>query len=65
MRKAFQMFDTAKTGFIETSKISTILNTIGQIVDEHELQALIDENDKDGMCSFFPFKSWGSQVIYS
>lgn len=49
MRKAFQMFDTAKTGFIETIKISTILNTMGQLFDDNELQALIAENDPDGM----------------
>lgn len=48
MRKAFQMFDTAKTGFIETLKISTILNTMGQLFDDNELQALIEENDPDG-----------------
>lgn len=47
MRKAFQMFDTTKSGFIETLKISTILNTIGQLFDEAELQALIDEEDPD------------------
>lgn len=48
MRKAFQMFDTQKTGFIETIKISTILNTMGQLFDDNELNALIDENDPDG-----------------
>lgn len=48
MRKAFQMFDTAKTGYIETIKIKTILNTMGQLFDENELQALIEENDPDG-----------------
>lgn len=47
MRKAFQMFDTSKSGFIETIKIATILNTMGQLFDETELQALIDENDPD------------------
>lgn len=47
MRKAFQMFDTSKTGFIETIKISTILNTMGQLFDDNELQALIDENDPE------------------
>lgn len=41
------MFDTTKCGFIETIKISTILNTMGQLFDEGELQALIDENDPD------------------
>lgn len=48
MRKAFQMFDTQKTGFIETIKISTILNTMGQLFDDNELLALIEENDPDG-----------------
>lgn len=48
MRKAFQMFDTQKTGTIETIKISTILNTMGQLFDDNELNALIDENDPDG-----------------
>lgn len=47
MRKAFQMFDTTKSGFIETIKIATILNTMGQLFDENELQALIGENDPD------------------
>jgi calmodulin len=47
MRKAFQMFDTTKSGFIETIKISTILNTMGQLFDEGELQAMIDEEDPD------------------
>lgn len=50
MRKAFQMFDTTKCGFIETSKIATILNTMGQLFDDNELQALIVENDVDCEC---------------
>ncbi|KAL0274873.1 UNVERIFIED_CONTAM: hypothetical protein PYX00_002900 [Menopon gallinae] len=48
MRKAFQMFDTTKCGFIDTIKISTILNTMGQIFDDGELNALIEESDPDG-----------------
>jgi calmodulin len=59
MRKAFQMFDQTKSGFIETIKIQTILNTMGQLFDEAELQALIDEEDPestnkvnfDGFCN--------------
>jgi Ca2+-binding EF-hand superfamily protein len=46
--KVFQMFDQGKTGFVESLKISTILNTIGHSFDEDELQALIEENDPDG-----------------
>ncbi|VVC29006.1 EF-Hand 1, calcium-binding site,EF-hand domain pair,EF-hand domain [Cinara cedri] len=48
MRKAFQMFDTAKSGFIDTLKISTILNTMGQLFDDSELKELIEEVDPDG-----------------
>ncbi|XP_012060572.1 PREDICTED: troponin C [Atta cephalotes] len=48
MRKAFQMFDTTKSGFIETMKISTILNTMGQLFDDGELNTLIEENDPEG-----------------
>ncbi|CAK1555809.1 unnamed protein product [Leptosia nina] len=59
LRKAFQMFDTTKTGYIDVLKISTILNTMGQLFDDSELQALIDENDPensgkinfDGFCN--------------
>ncbi|KAG5865728.1 Troponin C [Gonioctena quinquepunctata] len=47
IRKAFQMFDTTKTGFIETIKIATILNTMGQLFDEVELNNLITKNDPD------------------
>ncbi|KAG7207430.1 hypothetical protein KM043_009076 [Ampulex compressa] len=47
MRKAFQMFDTTKSGFIDTLKISTILNTMGQLFDDAELNNLIEENDPD------------------
>ncbi|XKL66437.1 hypothetical protein PGB90_009857 [Kerria lacca] len=49
MRKAFQMFDTTKSGFIETSKISTILNTMGQLFDDVELRDLINDNDPTGI----------------
>lgn len=53
MRKAFQMFDTNKSGFIETAKISTILNTMGQLFDDVELRDLINENDPNGKFNFF------------
>ncbi|CAB3381490.1 troponin C isoform X1 [Cloeon dipterum] len=48
LRKAFQMFDTTKSGTIDTLKISTILNTLGQAYDDNELNALVEENDPDG-----------------
>ncbi|KAA2227469.1 hypothetical protein F0L46_25555, partial [Salinarimonas soli] len=51
--------DTTKSGYIDVLKISTILNTMGQLFDDSELQALIDENDPensgkinfDGFCN--------------
>lgn len=52
MRKAFQMFDTSKSGFIDTLKISTILNTMGQLFDDSELNELIEEVDPDGKLIF-------------
>ncbi|XP_049282908.1 troponin C isoform X1 [Anopheles funestus] len=65
MRKAFQMFDTAKTGFIETIKISTILNTMGQLFDEGELQDLIDEEDPEstGRVNFDGFANIASNFL--
>jgi len=47
MRKAFQMFDQGKTGFIDSSKIATILNTLGHNFVDEELQAVIEENDPE------------------
>lgn len=41
------MFDTSKSGFIETVKIATILNTMGQLFDESELNNLIRKNDPE------------------
>lgn len=52
LRKAFQMFDTTKSGYIDVLKISTILNTMGQLFDDSELQALIDENDPESKYLF-------------
>ena len=48
LKKTFAMFDSGKTGMIDTDKIKTILNTLGQNFDDDELAALIEENDTDG-----------------
>ncbi|XP_054266906.1 troponin C-like [Macrosteles quadrilineatus] len=47
MRKAFQLCDVNKSGFIETIKISGILTTIGQVFDESELEEVIEEVDPE------------------
>lgn len=57
IRKAFSMFDPANTGFIDTTKISTILNTMGQLFDHSELGKLVTINDpeKTGKVDFNGF----------
>lgn len=49
MRKVFQMFDQGKTGFIDSSKVATILNTLGHNFDDEELQALVEGHDPESM----------------
>lgn len=41
------MFDQGKTGLIETAKLATIFNTLGQQVDGEELDRAIAEYDKE------------------
>jgi len=48
LRKAFDMFDREKKGYIHTNMVSTILRTLGQTFEEGDLQALIAEIDQDG-----------------
>jgi len=53
------MFDQGKTGFIETSKLATIFNTLGQQVDSIELDLACSEYDKDntGKINFEAFST--------
>lgn len=50
LRKAFDMFDRDKKGYIHTNMVSTILRTLGQTFEENDLQQLIIEIDADGKC---------------
>lgn len=43
------MFDSGKSGHIEKEKVRTILNTLGHTFDDLELEALLEEQDKEGM----------------
>lgn len=47
-KKAFAMFDSAKTGSIEKEKVRTILNTLGHTYDDSELQEMLDAEDVEG-----------------
>lgn len=51
LRKAFDMFDRDKKGYIHTNMVSTILRTLGQTFEENDLQQLIIEIDADGKVS--------------
>lgn len=48
LRKAFDMFDRDKKGYIHTNMVSTILRTLGQTFEEKDLKELIAEIDQDG-----------------
>ncbi|XP_066995532.1 troponin C [Anabrus simplex] len=47
LRRAFSMFDGCKTGRIEKEKVRTILNTLGLMIDDLELEALLEAEDKE------------------
>lgn len=42
------MFDSSKAGKIENEKVRTILNTLGLAINDLELEALLEEEDKEG-----------------
>jgi Ca2+-binding EF-hand superfamily protein len=48
LRRAFSMFDSSKAGKIENEKVRTILNTLGLAINDLELEALLEEEDKEG-----------------
>lgn len=41
------MFDSSKAGKIENEKVRTILNTLGLAINDLELEALLEEEDKE------------------
>lgn len=48
LRKAFDMFDRDKKGFVHTNMVSAILRTLGQTFEDKDLKDLIAEIDQDG-----------------
>ncbi|XP_022916398.1 troponin C-like [Onthophagus taurus] len=48
LQKAFNMFDTSKKGSIEKEKVRMILNTLGHSFNDQELEALLENEDRQG-----------------
>lgn len=51
LRRAFSMFDSAKSGKIEREKVRLILNTLGYTYDDGELDGLVEAEDTEGKLS--------------
>jgi Ca2+-binding EF-hand superfamily protein len=53
MKKVFNLFDDDKTGYISIKNLRKIVRDLGENIEEHELQEMIDkaDSDRDGMVS--------------
>lgn len=47
MRKVFNLFDEGKSGFISLNSLKRVIKELGENVDEHELQEMIEKADQD------------------
>ena len=48
MEEAFAVFDVDKDGFITKSELRQVMNRLGENLTEEQLDAMIEEADKDG-----------------
>ena len=47
LKKVFHLFDDQKTGFISIKNLKRVIKDLGQNIDEHELQEMIEKADQD------------------
>ena len=48
LRKVFNLFDEEKSGFISLKTLQRVIKDLGQSIDDHELQDMIQKADEDG-----------------
>ena len=48
LRKIFNLFDEEKSGFISLKTLQRVIKDLGQSIDDHELQDMIQKADEDG-----------------
>jgi Ca2+-binding EF-hand superfamily protein len=47
LKKVFSFFDLDRTGFISIKNLKSIVKELGENIDEHELQEMIQKADQD------------------
>jgi Ca2+-binding EF-hand superfamily protein len=47
LKKVFSFFDLDRTGFISIKNLKSIVKELGENIDEHELQEMIEKADAD------------------
>lgn len=47
LRKVFTLFDDEKSGFISIKTLKRVVKDLGENIDEHELQEMIEKADAD------------------
>lgn len=47
LKKVFNLFDEEKSGYISMSTLKRVIRDLGENIDEHELQEMIEKADAD------------------
>ena len=47
LRKVFNLFDEEKSGYITINNLKKVIRELGENIDEHELQEMIEKADAD------------------
>jgi centrin-1 len=47
LKKVFSLFDDEKSGYISMKNLKRVIKDLGENIDEHELQEMIEKADAD------------------